>query len=92
MLHLNIHDWLAASVEHADVPDTVYLVLADSEGKRFFIDTKRTQRPDVRAHFNKISLASTGYASVADVSSLKGHYSLEFGVLKGRRTLFMPSI
>lgn len=80
---LNINGWLAASVDPSEVPENVYLVLSGLEGKRYFIDTKRTQRPDVGAYFKNSSLNSSGYASAANVSDLSGDYSL--GLAYSRR-------
>lgn len=73
---LNINGWLAASVDPSEVPENVYLVLSGIEGKLYFIDTRRTQRPDVGAHFKNSSLNSSGYTSAANVSELRGDYSL----------------
>lgn len=87
---LNINGWLAASVDLADVPDRVYLVLSSAEGKRYFIDAKRTQRPDVGAHFNKQELNYSGYAATANVSKLFGQYHLGLAYVKGNEILVCP--
>lgn len=87
---LNINGWLAASVDLGEVPDKVYLVLSNSEGKRYFIDAKRTQRPDVGAYFNKSWLNSSGYATTADVSSFVGQYHLGLAYSKNNETFVCP--
>ncbi|MCY4495487.1 MAG: hypothetical protein OXB92_16710 [Acidimicrobiaceae bacterium] len=87
---LNINGWLAASVDLADVPDRVYLVLSSTEGKRYFIAAKRTQRPDVGAHFNKPDLNYSGYAATANVSKLFGQYHLGLAYVKGNEILVCP--
>ncbi len=87
---LNIHGWLAASIDPATIPDSVYLVLSDLEGKRYFIDTKRTQRPDVGAYFNEPLLNSSGYASVVDVSNLSGEYYLGLAYSRDEEIFMCP--
>lgn len=84
---LNINGWLAASVDLADVPDKVYLILSSTEGKRYFIDAKRTQRPDVGEAFNNPDLKSSGYAAIANVSKLIGQYHLGLAYGKGNEIL-----
>ena len=86
---LSINGWLAASVEEAEVPDRVYLVLTSNEGKRHFINAQRTQRPDVSAHFNK-HLDSSGFAVRADVSRLSGEYHLGLAYGKENEILVCP--
>ena len=87
---LNINGWLAASVENAEVPDKVYLVLSSNEGKRYFLDAKRTQRLDVGTHFNKLALNSSGYEAKANVSDLVGQYHLGLAYLKGNEIFVCP--
>lgn len=87
---LDISGWLAASVDRADVPDRVYLVLSNAEGKRYLIDTKRTQRPDVGGYYNKAELNYSGYAATANVSKLFGQYHLGLAYLKGTEIIVCP--
>jgi hypothetical protein len=87
---LNIHGWLAASVNLAEVPEKVYLVLSNAEGRRYFVDTKRTQRPDVGAHFKEPALNLSGYASKTRVSNLIGDYKLGLAYLKDNEILICP--
>jgi hypothetical protein len=87
---LNIHGWLVASVDLIELPDKVYLVLSDAKGKRYFIDTKRTQRPDVGAHFKEPALNLSGYASKTSVSNLVGDYKLGLAYLKDNEILICP--
>ena len=87
---LSIDGWLAASLDPVDVPDTVYLVLSNLEGKRYFIDAERAQRPDVGAHFGKPLLNSSGYVSTADVSNLNGDYSLGLAYSRDNELFMCP--
>ena len=87
---LDVRGWLAASVDAADVPDRVYLVLSSTEGMRYLIDAQRTQRPDMGAHFNKPDLNSSGFAVRADVSRLFGEYHLGLAYGKGNEILVCP--
>lgn len=87
---LHICGWLAASVDLTEVPDKVYLVLSNSQGERYFIDTKRTQRPDVGTHFNKPGLNLSGYETTANVSNLVGQYHLKLAYLKGNELFICP--
>jgi len=87
---LKISGWLATSVEHGTLPEKVYLVLQDEKKKSYFIDTKRTKRPDVAKYFNMPSLDLTGYEATADVFKLVGQYRLELAYLKNDEILICP--
>ena len=87
---LTIHGWIAASVDPAEVPENVYLVLSSLEGKRYFIDTRRTQRPDVGTHFNQPLLNSSGYTATADVSTLNGDFYLGLAYSRGKELFICP--
>lgn len=87
---LTIHGWLVASLELSEVPDKVYLVLSNTEGKRYFIDAMRTQRPDVGAYFKKPSLSLSGYAAIANVTNLAGQYHLGLAYLKDNEIHVCP--
>lgn len=87
---LNIHGWLAASVDLADEPTKIYFVLANAEGKYYFIDTKHTQRPDIGARFNKPDLNFSGYVATANVSKLFGQYHLGLAYMKGSKVFLCP--
>jgi hypothetical protein len=72
------HGWLAVSIEHGLLPDAAKWILHDAaqDEYKYMIPVKRTQRPDVGAHFKKEQLNGAGYSVMADVSSLRGEYSL----------------
>ena len=87
---LNINGWLAASVSLAEVPEKVYLVLSNAEGRRYFIDAKRTQRLDVGAYFNKPAMNLSGYEAKANVSNLIGSYHLGLAFLRDNELFICP--
>lgn len=80
---LNVQGWLAKSVEQGLLPNSVLLVLRDDDGKSTFIETRKTPRPDVGAHFQKPALDSSGYVSTADVSRIVGTYTLGLAFAEG---------
>lgn len=84
---LDINGWLAASVELAEVPQRVYLVLTDTAGRRLLAPVQRTARPDVGAYFRKEPLNASGFAATIDVSGLQGDYVLGLAYASGE-TLF----
>ena len=87
---LTARGWLVASVENADVPDRVYLVLSNADGKRYLFDAKRTQRPDVGARFKNPALNYSGYEAIAIVSKLSGKYHLGLAYEKDNKILVCP--
>ena len=87
---LSINGWLAASVEGADVPDRVYLVLTSNEGTRHFVETRRIQTPSLGARFKNPALSSAGFVGVANVSGLFGEYHLGLAYGKGNEILVCP--
>lgn len=87
---LNVNGWLALSVDAAELPDKTYLMLTNEQGKRYFIETQRTERPDVSAHFNKPQLNQSGYQVTADVTKLAGDYTLGLAYEKGKSMFMCP--
>ena len=85
-----VKGWLAASVKVADVPDRVYLVLSNAEGKRYLFDAVRTQRIDVGSHFKNPALNYSGYVAAANVSKLFGQYHLGLAYGKDNKILVCP--
>ncbi|PIJ81519.1 hypothetical protein BLD46_12720 [Erwinia sp. OLMTSP26] len=73
---LNVQGWLVTSVTPAQLPDKVYVMLSDADGKRYLFNTQRMSRPDVGAYFKQPLLDSSGYVLTADVSKLNGDYRL----------------
>jgi len=73
---LNVHGWLAKSVDKSILPDSVILVLSANDGNNIFLNTRHTTRPDISAYFKNPTLASSGFACTADVSTIRGTYTL----------------
>ncbi|GAC1607196.1 MAG: hypothetical protein NVS3B3_09610 [Aquirhabdus sp.] len=73
---LRVNGWLAASADKAMLPEAVYVVLTDDQGKRKYFRTRPTARPDVGAYFKKQKLNESGYTTMADISALEGKYTL----------------
>jgi hypothetical protein len=73
---LYVNGWLARSVDKGLLPERVYVVLSGQSGRQFFMKTKQTPRPDVGAYFKKSQLDMSGFAATADISELRGRYSL----------------
>lgn len=76
---LNVHGWLAKSAQRGVLPQSAKLLLSTEDGQRYLIETKRTSRPDVGAYLKKSELDASGYSVAADVSQLRGRYSLRLG-------------
>jgi hypothetical protein len=77
---LRLDGWLVVSVDPAIMPDAVYLVVTDSTGKRKYVRTRLSTRPDVAAHFNKPGLERAGFTVAALVSGLNGTYTLGLAI------------
>lgn len=74
---LNVRGWLAKSITpKIEIPDSVLLVLTDSEGKNIFIKTRPTPRPDVGKYYKNSMLETSGYVTTADISGIDGNYIL----------------
>jgi len=87
---LSTSGWLVPSIAKTELADKIYLVLTDAEGRRWFFETRRLTRPDVGAHFQNAALSSSGYEVTADVSGLKGVYSIGLAYAKGDALLVCP--
>jgi hypothetical protein len=77
---LNMNGWLAVSVDQGILPEAVYAVLTDSQGKRRYIKTRTIPRPDVGAFLKKPALNQSGFSIMTDISALKGRYDLELAI------------
>ena len=66
------------------------MVLSEGNGRNIFIKTRNMPRPDVAAVFGKPALEESGYASVADISTLDGKYTLELAFVEGDRIELCP--
>ncbi len=73
---LQVRGWLAMPEEKQRLPKKTLLVLSNAEGGLSFVDTRRTVRPDIGAHFGNALLQWAGYAAVADVSQVTGDHML----------------
>jgi hypothetical protein len=65
-------------------------VLTDESGKNTFIDTQKTKRFDVGKYFKRRRLNYSGYTSTADVSSIKGNYTLGLALVEGEHIRICP--
>lgn len=74
--YLKTYGWLATSTSPPVVPNSIYLVLTDTNGKRRYLNAKSSNRSDVGSYFMQPLLNSSGYELEANVSSLKGNYSV----------------
>lgn len=77
---LEVSGWLASSVDKATLPEAVYIVLTDSQGKNKYLGTHMIPRPDVGAFLKKPELNGSGYSTIADISTLEGKYTLELAI------------
>ena len=73
---LSVHGWMAISVKDGIVPDAVYVTLADENGNKVYINTRRTPRPDVKEYYKQPGMPDPGYTAFIDVSTLSGKYTL----------------
>jgi hypothetical protein len=80
---LNIHGWLATDVNLPLIPENIHLIISDERGRRWFLDAVKSSRPDVGNHFQQPLLDLSGYKIFADVSGLKGNYSLTLAYSNG---------
>jgi hypothetical protein len=73
---LHLAGWVADLASGAALPN-VYVEIKAVDGKRFYLDGSRVERPDVVAAFHKPSLLGSGFAASGRLSNLpQGPYSL----------------
>lgn len=87
---LKVSGWIVSSLESSSLPDAVFLVLSDKEGKHKLIKTRAISRPDVGAHFNKPAISECGYTSFTDVSELEGIYTLGIAIKQDDKIFLCP--
>jgi hypothetical protein len=87
---LNVNGWLAVSVDKAALPEAVYVVLTDAQGKHKYLRTRVTFRPDLGAHFKKPELNKSGYITMADISALEGQYTLGLAIKQTNKIKICP--
>ena len=68
---LKVDGWM--DMQSPTVPSRdVFITLTDAEGRRRFLSTHPTQRPDVAAYLKRPELTDAGYSTTADLSKLTG--------------------
>lgn len=82
--------WMAKSVDKGIVPSSRLFVVTNNSGQRTYFPVQRAPRPDVAAYFKKPALDMAGYTVTADVSGLKGEYSLGLAYKKGDHVELCP--
>lgn len=87
---LSVRGWLAKSVDHGALPDSVSVALRDGVGRTILVRTKRDNRPDVGVHFGKPMLRDSGFTSSADVSKIAGQYTLGLAFNEGDHVKICP--
>ena len=87
---LAVGGWMAQSIKPGLVPETVFLVLTDDQGRNLLFRTRRTARPDVGRYFGEAALDASGFAATIDVSALRGEFFLGLAYLDGGRIVICP--
>jgi hypothetical protein len=87
---LIVRGWLAVSVDKGTLPEAVYVVLINDQGKHFYLKTRRTPRLDVAAHFKKPELNESGFITKADISEFEGQYTLSLAVRQSNEIKICP--
>lgn len=88
---LKVQGWLVKSTEtKAELPESVLLVLTDSQGKNIFIQANSMKRSDIGASFKDSKLDASGYTSIADVSSIRGNYTLGLAYTEANKIKICP--
>lgn len=82
---LRIEGWLARSTKPAAIPDSVFAVLTDAQGRNTLFATRREKRPDVGRYFAQPALDAAGYVAYLDIATLEGTYALGLAVRDGDR-------
>ena len=87
---LEVNGWLAASLDKAILPETVYIVLTNNQGNHKIFKAHKTDRSDVGAYFKKPELNDSGYKVIADISTLAGQYKLGLAIKLSDKILMCP--
>jgi hypothetical protein len=77
---LSMSGWLATSVNKGSLPEAVYVILTDTQGKHLYFKTRRMPRPDVGEYFKNPKLDESGYSIVGDIAALNGPYTLGLAI------------
>lgn len=89
---LQVSGWLAKSASQGQVGGQAWLVLKSAAGDPFFIPTRNMARPDVGAYFGQPGLASSGFTTSADISSIEGGFTLGLAYTEGATLKLCPRI
>ena len=87
---LRVSGWLAVSVDKATLPEAIYVVVTDAQGKRNYLKTHVKTRPDVGAYFKKPELSQSGFSTIADISALEGQYTLGLAIKEAGKIKLCP--
>lgn len=87
---LSVLGWMAKSVDQAEVPPSLVLVLTNANGQNTYFQAQRKPRPDVAAYFKRPALEMAGYDAVIDVAGLEGEYTMGLGYIEGRDIELCP--
>jgi hypothetical protein len=87
---LQASGWITSSLEQGRTAEAVYAVLTDEQHRRRFAKATTVSRPDVSAHFNRPGLERSGFSLNADISTLRGRYSLGIAIKEGSRLQVCP--
>lgn len=83
--------WLLASVNDASLPDAIYLILKDSNGKSHYLRGMPENRQDVGNYFKIRKFDMSGFRATADISKFpNGKYSLGLSMLTSEGILNCP--
>jgi hypothetical protein len=89
---VTVNGWLASSIEKGTLADEVYIVLSDATGNRKYIATNERLRPDVAASLKRPTLLKAGYGTVANVSGMKGKYTLGIAFKQENQIKICPQL
>jgi hypothetical protein len=76
---LGLAGWLAISTDRGQVPEQLLVVATQAGGPTYVVAARKHPRPDVAAHFGQPHLEASGYVASADISGLRGQFTLGLG-------------
>ena len=77
--YLKISGWLAISAKEGIVPEETFIILDNGISEKY-IKANRTERPDVKKHYNHPDMPDVGFSAVIDLGELKGNYTLGLAI------------
>lgn len=87
---LQVQGWAAASTSPPALPDAVLVVLTDVFGRRRFVQTRPTPRPDVGAYFKSDALDASGYTANVDLTEIAGPQVLGLALRQADKIYLCP--